>query len=192
MADYLPHFSPVTWYYVWATLLVLVNAAALVATLFTLPGNWIIVLATALFAWLVPYPEGGGVGWWCVVVILVLAIIGEILEFIAGAAGAAKQGGSRRGMLLAMAGAMAGSLAGSIGGSFIPIPLIGTVMGALGGGAAGAFGGAYLGEKWKGRSEEQSVAVSKAAMTGRLLGTAAKLAVGVAMLAITTVAAYWN
>lgn len=136
--------APETWYYVWCCVLVLVCLCALGANFVTLPGNWLMVLAAALFAWLVPHPGRDGLLWPTVGATLLLAIIGEALEFWAGAAGAKKQGGSRRGMLLAMLGAMLGS----IGGAFLgmPIPIIGPLVAAVLGGGLGAFGGAYLGE----------------------------------------------
>src|SRR5262245_36688800 len=124
--------APYIWYYTWATLLVLGNLGSLAANLFSLPGNWGIVLFTALFAWLVPYPDGGGVSWEGVIALLILAIVGEIIEFVAGAAGAAKSGGSRRGMVLAIVGAMLGSLVGA--GVGVPVPVIGSLIGAIGGG----------------------------------------------------------
>lgn len=173
------------WYYFWVLLLTVANLGGLTATMFALPGNWAIVGFTALFAWLVHDPAGGGVSWWVVGAILVLAIVGEIVEFAAGAAGAARSGGSRRGMVLAMAGAMAGSILGvSVISFVIPIPVVGTVIGAIGGGAFGAFGGAYLGEAWKGREEEHRFAVGKAALLGRLFGTVGKLGIGAMMFVI--------
>ena len=61
-------------------------------------------------------------------------------------------------------------------------------------GAAGAFVGAYAGEAWKGRGEEQRIAVSKAAFVGRLLGTVGKLGVGAIMAVIAAADALipWN
>jgi uncharacterized protein len=95
-------------------------------------------------------------------------------------------------MLLAVAGAMAGSIAGTILGAFIPIPVIGSLIGAITGGALGAFGGAYAGEAWKGKSEEERVAVSTAAMLGRVFGTVGKLGIGATMVVVTTVAVFVN
>ncbi|MFN0053119.1 MAG: DUF456 family protein [Planctomycetales bacterium] len=177
--------GPYIWYYTWGVLLVLGNAAGLLATAFALPGNWVIVALTALFAWLVQDPSGGGVSWSCVVAVTVLAVVGEIVEFVAGAAGAARSGGSRRGILLSIVGAMLGSIAGAVIG--VPIPLIGSLIAAVGGGALGAFAGAYLGETWKGRSEEERVVIGRAALVGRLLGTVGKLGMGGVMFAISTV-----
>ena len=174
----LPYF----WYYFWALLLIAGNLGALAGTMFALPGNWVIVGLTALFAWLVRGPDGLAIGWWGVGVLLGLAIVGEIVEFAAGAAGAAKSGGSRRGMVLALGGSLLGSIIGVAVGS--PIPIAGPLLGAVGGGAAGAFAGAYLGEAWKGRHEDHRMAVSKAAFVGRLLGTVGKLTVGAVMVVV--------
>ncbi|HEY2253938.1 MAG TPA: DUF456 family protein, partial [Planctomycetaceae bacterium] len=102
------------WYHFWAVVLVMLNFCALLANVFTLPGNWIIVAFTVLFALFVRGSEGTGLNWWCVGVVIGLAVLGEVVEFAAGAAGAAKSGGSRRGMLLSVVGAMGGSIAGAI------------------------------------------------------------------------------
>ena len=120
--------------------------------------------------------------WSTVGVLIVLAIVGEIVEFGAGAAGAAKQGASRRGIVLSILGAMVGSFTGLAIGA--PIPILGSFVMAVLGGAVGAFVGAYTGEAWKGRSEAERMAVGRGAFSGRLWGTVGKLAVGAIMLAI--------
>src|SRR5947209_6720298 len=117
-------------YYVLAVLFVLCNVGALVAQILMLPGNWIIVLLCVLFKLFVNLPDGRGLSWYCVGAVVVLAAAGEILELAAGAAGAAKSGGSRRGMLLAIIVGMGGTLVGTVAGSFlIPIPFVGTIVG---------------------------------------------------------------
>ena len=83
--------NPELSYYSLAVLLVLVNGTCLFATLFALPGNWMIVGLTALFAWLVPMPDGHGIGWLTLALLLVLAGLAEVLELAASAAGAAKK-----------------------------------------------------------------------------------------------------
>ena len=175
-------------YYAWAILLVVACCASWVAVLFTLPGNWGIAALAALFTVLLGIEDGRGIGWVTVIVLLVLAAVGELVEFVAGAAGAAKQGASRRAMMLALIGTVAGSLAGAIIG--VPIPILGPIIGAVGGGAFGAFVGGYLGETWKGRSQPESLAVGKGALIGRLLGTFGKLLVGAVMVVIVAVDAF--
>ena len=180
------------WYYTLAVLFVLLNVCALAANLFTMPGNWIIVGLTVLFALFVHLPSGAGISLWSAGVVVALALLGELIEVVAGAAGAAKSGGSRRGMILSMVGAMLASMAGASLGFFIPIPVVGPLIGAVAGGAVGAFAGAYAGESWKGRSEDQRFAIGRAAMIGRVLGTVGKLGIGAIMVVVAAVAAFVN
>jgi uncharacterized protein YqgC (DUF456 family) len=169
-------------YYLWALLLVACSALAWLLNVAALPGNWLIVLAAALFAWLVPPEPGRGLSWKVVAALLLLAVIGEVIEFVAGAAGAARQGASRRAVALAIVGAVVGSILGLAVGA--PIPVVGSLIMAVLGGAAGAFAGAYLGEAWKGRAEPERIAAGRGAFFGRIWGTVGKLAVGTVMLAI--------
>jgi uncharacterized protein YqgC (DUF456 family) len=186
MADVPPDWV----YWLGSLLLLLANIACWLATLFMLPGNWGIVVLAALFALLLPEQENGlGMSWWAVGGLAVLAGVGEVLELVAGAAGASKQGASRRSLVLSMCGAMVGSIVGAFVG--LPVPIVGPIIAALGGGALGAFGGAYLGEAWKGRAEPERLSISKAALVGRLLGTAGKLLTGIAMVVYATVESMW-
>lgn len=175
---------PVWLYYLLALFLVALCGAAWLTTLVTLPGNWLIVGLAALFAWLFSagVDAGRGIAWATVFVLLGLAVVGEVIEFTASAAGAAKQGASRRAVVLSIVGAMVGSIAGLFVGT--PIPVFGSLIVAVLGGAAGAFAGAYLGEAWKGRGEGERLAAGRGAFAGRIWGTVAKLAVGAIMLAI--------
>jgi hypothetical protein len=177
-------------YYFWASLLVAFNLLAWCATILALPGNWIIVAATAVFAFFFSTPGEPGLSWWVVGIVAGLAALGELLEFAAGALGAAKHGGSRRGMLLSLVGAFVGSLWGAF--LTLPIPLVGPILGALGGGAAGAFAGAFLGEVWAGKATDQSVAIGKGALVGRLLGTGSKLVIGMLMVIIVALDAFYT
>jgi len=177
--------NPEIVYYSLAVLLLLLNLVSWVANLFTLPGNWVIVLLTTLFAVFAPKDAENDIGWLGVGAVIVLAIVGEVVEMVAGAAGAAKQGASRRAMFLAVIGAMIGSLVGAMLLTFIPV--IGTIIGAVAGAAFGSFGGAYLGEMWKGSDQKERLDIGVAAMLGRMLGTTGKLLVGAIMVAVATI-----
>jgi uncharacterized protein len=168
--------------YFWAILLIVGMGLAWTTTLFTFPGNWVIVGLAALFVWLLPPEAGGKLDWTTVGVAAFLGLVGEGIEFFAGAAGAKKQGATRRAMLLALIGTVVGSITGAV--ISLPIPIIGPIIGAVGGGALGAFGGAYLGEAWAGRDESQRIAAGRGALVGRLLGTAGKLLVGAVMIVV--------
>lgn len=182
---------PPDWvYHVAGVLLLVANAAAWVATIFTLPGTWVIAGLMALAAWFLPEAEGRslGIGWYEAATIAGLAVLGEVVEFVGGAAGAKKAGASRRAMALALGGAAAGSFIGAIVG--VPIPLVGPIIAALAGGGLGAFAGAYMGEAWKGRGHSERITVGQVAMIGRLLGTVGKLVVGLIMV-VTAAAMFW-
>ena len=172
-------------FYLWPVLLLVGNIVSWFLTLFTLPGNWLMVLLAVLYAWLMPQDAAPRLSWWVVGLIAALAVLGEAVEFLTGAAATAKQGGSRKGVVFGVIGAFAGSLIGVAVG--VPIPVIGPVIGGLGFAALGAFAGAWLGEAGTEKTREERIAIGKSAFKGRLLGTAGKLLVGAVMVVILAV-----
>ena len=178
----------VWFYYSCAALLLLNNVVGFALNLASLPGNWLVVGGTALFCWFAR-TEGHEVSWYVVGLLLFLAIVGEVFEFAAGSASAAKKGASRRAMALSVVGSIIGSIIGVVVG--IPIPIVGSAVAVLIGGALGAAGGAAIGENWKGRDLEGTIQVGAAAFSGRIIGTAGKLVAGAIMLVIATVDSLW-
>jgi uncharacterized protein len=171
---------------VFVALLVVVLLVGWLLTLLSLPGNWLMVAATAVHAYFVPPDSRAAIDWKVVVAILIMAILGEVVELVAGAAGTAKAGGSRRGVLLALAGSVLGSILGLFAG--LPIPVVGSVIAALLFAGLGALAGAVLGEMSVGRNLDASWRIGKAAFRGRLAGTLAKTAVGSAIVLVVVVA----
>lgn len=165
-----------------AALFVITLVASWIAQLVGLPGNWFIVAAAALYAWLVPADAWTAMGWRAVAFLLVLAVLGEILEFAAGALGVSSAGGSRRGAVLAIVGSLVGGVVGLFVG--LPIPVIGSLVSAVLLGGLGALLGAMIGESWKGRDFDASLAIGKAAFVGRMLGTVAKLVICTLMVVV--------
>ncbi len=163
---------------VWALLFILAVVAFWCLNLIGLPGNWMIAAATILYAWM--DPETGNLRWGVVAAVVFLALLAELVEFAASAAGVKKAGGSRRGAVLALLGSVAGAMTGLFVG--IPIPVFGSVIAAFLFAGLGAFVGAVLGETLKGRPMEESWNVGQAAFFGRLLGTAAKIGIGAVMV----------
>ncbi|MFP6872581.1 MAG: DUF456 family protein, partial [Verrucomicrobiales bacterium] len=70
----------------------------------------------------------------------------------------------------------------------IPVPVIGSLVAALMFSAAGALLGAYLGEKWHGRENKEAWRVGAASFFGSLLGSIAKLLIGLVALVIASLA----
>ena len=165
-------------------LLLLVNAFGVFLVLLQMPGTWGILLATGLAAWW----QSERIGWVAIVILVALAIIGEIIEFIGSAHGSRTAGGTRRAAILSLLFGTFGAIVGAILGSFIPI--IGTLAGILIGACLSAGLGSYLGDRWAGRSHQQASQSGQGAAVGRLWGTVGKVVVAVVMWLVTAVAVF--
>lgn len=173
--------------WLWALLLVVAVLAGWGLTVFSLPGNWVIVVSAALYAWLGPAdPSRLALGLGVVLTLAALATLGEIVEFAAGAWGAVKAGASRRAAALALVGSLAGSVLGMFVG--LPIPVVGSIVAALLFASLGAAAGAIGGEVWAGKEVDESWGVGGAAFLGRLCGTLGKMLVGSVMTSIALAA----
>lgn len=168
-------------------LLILAVLAFCISNLLSLPGNWLMVAAMALYAWLMPAEDRGSLDWTMVGVAAALALVGEVVETLAGAAGVKRVGGSRAGTVLAFFGSLAGAVAGMVLG--LPIPVVGSLIAAVLFACLGALLGAVLGERLTGRDWQHSWTVGQAAFRARLTGTLLKALIGtiIAGLAIAAV-----
>ena len=93
-------------------------------SLFSLSGTWLVVGA-AILAFFLPGEHAPGIR--TVLSFLVLALIMEVLEGVAGVWGVHKRGGSSLGSLMALIGGVLGFFLGFM----IPVPLIGNFVGML-------------------------------------------------------------
>src|SRR5512139_2359595 len=163
-------------YVVGLLLLLIVCLAALISLLLGLPGTFFIVIAALVYAWATGFAavQWSTIGW-----LFLLALVGEGIEFVAGAAGTAGERPSRRVMI--------GALAGSVIGGLLGTPLLlglGSLLGAL----AGAFAGAALAVVSEGGEMRSALSIGLAALRGRLLGFVLKAAVAVVMLVLLAAA----
>jgi uncharacterized protein YqgC (DUF456 family) len=149
-----------------------------VLTLFSMPGNWLIVGAAALYAWLTPDGTRWDLSWMLVGVLVLLASLGEAVELIASAAGVRRYGGSRRGAVLSIVFSIIGAVVGTL---MIPVPIVGTLLGAC----VGAMAGAMAGESWKGTDPDATTRIGWAAFWGRLFGSFAKIMIACVLVAVT-------
>jgi hypothetical protein len=166
-----------------ATLLVALVVVAWATNLFALPGNWIAVALLALYVWFGPGDGRAAIGVTVLVIAFVLALIGELVEFMASAVGAQRAGASRRSTIFAVLGSMLGAIAGAAIG--LPIPVIGSVLAAILFGGLGATAGAIYGEATDGRPWRESMSIGHAAFWGRTFGTLGKVTVGLAIVVLT-------
>lgn len=172
----------------WALLLLLTAFIFWALNIAGLPGNWMVVGVTALYAFLIPDGPRTDVGWVVVIVLLVLALLGELIEFSAGAVGTSSVGGSKRGAALSLFGSLIGGFVGIPVGAMIPIPVVGVVVAILLCASLGALLGAVLGEQWKGRDMEESLRIGNVAFWSRLAGTLGKVWIGAIMMGVLAAA----
>lgn len=168
--------------YLLLILLILLNVVWLVLVVFGLPGNWLIVISTCLFAWW--RWEDGFFSIYTLIAIVVLAVLGELFEFLGGMHGAKRAGASWQGSIAAIAGAITGAIIGTF---LIPILLFGTVLGAC----IGAGLATWSLELSRGRKMDESIRCAVSAGLGELLGITAKVTVGIIICVIVAIAAFW-
>ena len=155
-----------SWFLLWALLLVFASLFVYLG----LGGNFIIIGLALVHALLTGFDP---ISWRLLLVLLGIALLGELIEFVVGTFYVAKQGASRAGVV----GAFLGGLLGAILGNSA-LPVIGAVLGSF----AGAFGGAVLGEYLHRERMEPSLRVGGHAFVGRLLAIFIKHALGLVMV----------
>jgi uncharacterized protein YqgC (DUF456 family) len=164
--------------YVMAALFTLLALACLGLIPLGLPGLWLMIGIAALLQTLgtIPFSDAAAphFGWTLLGVCLAIGVVAEVVEAIAGAAGAKYGGATRRGMIGAFAGGIVGAIFFT---GLLPIPIVGTLVGGL----VGAFAGAWIGEASavQQRDPQQKFRAALGAAAGKLAGTFGKLAAGV-------------
>lgn len=134
-----------------------------------LPGTWLILGVAVGYAALTQE----SIGWINIVLLGVLAVIGEVLEFMLSGRYARKYGGSKRAGWGAIIGGMVGAFAG------VPVPIVGSMVGAF----IGAFAGALLFELAGGTRAGAATKVATGALLGRVVSAATKVGIGFVMAA---------
>lgn len=146
-------------------ILSLVIILSLILIVLGMPGLWIMVASAVTYNLVVP---GDPIGWVTLVIVGILALVAELLEFSLTGSYARKYGGSRR----AGWGAIIGSIVGAIVG--VPVPIVGPVIGAF----VGSFLGALIAEFTGGSSAGDATRVAKGALIGRVVSTVLKIGIG--------------
>ncbi len=141
-----------------------------------MPGTLVMFAAAISYKLLVPT---GGIGWTTVVIVGVLMLIAEGLEWSLSARYARKYGGSRRAEWGAVIGGMVGAFIG------VPVPIVGPILGAF----AGAFVGAFALELSRGSHGMTATKVATGALLGRVVAAAVKVAIGLVIAVWMVVAA---
>jgi uncharacterized protein len=139
-----------------------------------LPGLWVMLLGIIGYGALTDFR---GIGLRTLGLALVLAFVGEAIEWWIGFRYTRRYGGSRR----AGWGALIGGLVGAVAG--IPVPVIGSVIGSF----LGSFVGAAIFEFT--RAPGNAVRTGWGALLGRMWATAAKTSLGLVMAVVALFAA---
>ncbi|WP_018123241.1 DUF456 domain-containing protein [Desulfovibrio oxyclinae] len=157
--------------YLWSSLIILLLLASQIINVFGGPANWIALALVALWKWI--YPES--MGWGFVAVLAVMAVVGEVLEFVMQCWGAKRYGATGRGNV--------GGIVGAIIGAIFGAPFffgIGAILGAL--------GGAYLGclvVELPGKGMEAAKYAALGSFWGKAFGFTIKFSLGAAMVVLS-------
>lgn len=150
------------------------------AVLLTLPGTWLMVLMAMLLNLTM---DTNPFSWWTIGIAIVLAGLGELLELLAGGAGAKAKGASKRAIVASVAGGIVGAILGTA-----ILPIIGTIVGsALGAGVGAIVFEFTIADR---RDVKHLRGIGTGAFTGRLLATVLKTAVALVMAVMLSVAAF--
>ncbi len=152
------------------------------AVLLALPGTWMMVLAAlGLNVTMADNPFS----WWIIGIAIALAVLGELLELVAGGAGAKAMGASKRSIVASVVGGVVGAVLGTF---LLPIPIIGTVIGsALGAGLGAVVFEFTIADR---RNLKHLRGIGTGAFTGRLLATVLKVAVAIVMAIVLSIDAF--
>lgn len=136
-----------------------------------LPGTPLMLVGMVLAAWLDDFNR---IGTFSIGVLVVLTVLSQLADFLAGTLGAQRAGASKQ----AIIGATLGSLLGIFAG--LPGMLL------------GPFFGAFAGELMAEQDLLKAGKVGLATWIGLVVGLAAKIAIGFTMLGVFLLAYFWN
>ncbi|MCC5824365.1 MAG: DUF456 domain-containing protein [Phycisphaerales bacterium] len=143
----------------------------------TLPGMWLAILVALLVdLW---RPEV--MSTWVIVAAIVLALLGEVIEFTSSAAGSRKSGGSRSGAWGAIVGSFLGLFIGAV---LIPVPILGSIVGAVLGAGVGALA---VERGVVHRTWGDSYRSGRGAVTGRALSIVIKTGIATLVAVLMTI-----
>lgn len=150
-------------------LCILMLLIGLTLIIFGIPGTFVILIGAVIYGLVTKFHE---ISITTLFLLLGIALLGELIEFVSGMYGAKKLGASKLGMIFALIGGLTGGVCGTI-----IYPFVGTIIGVL----LGTFSGGFLGEKMLKKELACSLKAGFGAFIGRLGGTFGKLVLGIIM-----------
>jgi uncharacterized protein YqgC (DUF456 family) len=150
-------------------LLCILTLGGVVMILFTLPGTWVIVAAAFLYSLVRDFQAGSD--WTVLIILAVLAAVGEVVEFVAGTLGAKKDNVPNGAIICSIIGGIVGAIIG------VPVFLVGALLGLL----VGTFLGALIYMLMKDGRVGVALKNAWAVLTSRVISIFAKTAIAVGM-----------
>jgi len=141
----------------------------IISPFFGLPGTFIILADTLIYGLITRFQT---ITVWFLLLLLGLAVVGEIFEFFSNIFGAKHYGASRLGLFGAFLGGIVGIF---IGNSLLP------VLGSLVGGLVGAFVGAFFFELFRKEGAKRAVTAGLGAFLGRVAAISVKVFITIIM-----------
>ena len=132
-----------------------------------LPGTALVLAGIVLGAWIDDFTRVGG---WTIGIVVVMAVLAWVLDYVSALLGARRAGASRQALIGAALGTVVGLFMGLVGVLFMPL--------------VGAAAGEYLAQ----RDEQRAVKVGVATWLGLLAGLLAKVVLACMMVGVFVIA----
>jgi uncharacterized protein YqgC (DUF456 family) len=156
--------NPTAW---WALCWLLIVAGLAGTVLPVLPGTALVLAGALLGAWIDDFTRVGSL---TITVLVLLAVLSWVLEYVAGVLGAKRAGASRQAMVGAAIGTVAGLFLGLVGVLFLPLV------------------GAAIGEFIARRQHGAALRVGVATWMGLMAGLVAKVVIAFVMVGVFALA----
>jgi uncharacterized protein YqgC (DUF456 family) len=147
----------------WALSVALILVGLAGTVLPALPGTLFVLGGIVLGAWIDDFTR---VGWGVLALVIALAILAWVLDYVAGLMGAKKAGASRQALIGAAIGTVVGLFMGLVGVFFMPL--------------VGAAVGEYLAR----RDQQRALKVGVATWLGIMVGLVSKVVIAFMMIGV--------
>ena len=154
------------------TIFILILFIGIFSIIFGFPGTVIILIDAFVYSLITGFKT---IGWKIIVVLIILSLLAETLDFILGSAGAKKFGSSKKGIVASVIGGIAGAVL------MAPFLLgLGAVIGAF----LGGFTGTFIVELIEQKNLKPAVRAGYGTLLGRIAGIFAKSFFALVMIII--------
>jgi len=160
------------------TIFILILFLGIFSVIFGFPGTFIILIDVIMYAWITGFEK---IGLKIIVILIVISLFAEAMDFLLGIIGAKKYGASKRGVIA--------SVIGGIVGAILLTPLLlglGAIIGAFLGGFVGTFLVEYLEEK----KLKSAFRTGYGVLLGKIAGVFLKGFLAILMTVISLMAVY--